>query len=56
MDNDNRLQPLSDEIKATLKLTQKRFLFNIDVIERKYCRKSSGLVYNLKKDKVFLTI
>lgn len=51
---ENKLQPLSDEVKASLKLAQKRFLFNVDVIERKYCRKSSGLVYDLKKDKVNL--
>jgi hypothetical protein len=32
---------------------QQRFLFNIEQIQQKYCKSSSGVVLNLSKDEVY---
>lgn len=45
---------LPDEISHSLQYIQKRFQFNIDQIEKRYGRLSSGLVFNLKNDDVCL--
>jgi hypothetical protein len=57
----NRRQPASDvpvvnqpenEMGNSMRSIYKRFQSNIDQIEKRYCSKSSGLVFNLKDDNV----
>lgn len=40
------------EIRNSFSFIRKRFQFNIDQIEKRYCSNSSGLVFNLKDDNV----
>lgn len=43
---------IPSEIRDSLKFVRKRFLFNVDQIEKRYCSNSSGLIFNLKNDEV----
>jgi hypothetical protein len=47
-----RRSEIPTEIRTSLQCVQKRFLFNVDQIERRYCSNTSGLVFNLKNDNV----
>uniref|UniRef100_A0A915CV47 Uncharacterized protein n=1 Tax=Ditylenchus dipsaci TaxID=166011 RepID=A0A915CV47_9BILA len=43
---------IPEELKPCLQRSKRRFLFNVKLIEEKYCKKTSGLVFDLQTDQV----
>jgi hypothetical protein len=50
--NHSRSDEIPPEIRNSMAFVRKRFQFNIEQIEKRYCSTSSGLVFNLYNDKV----